>query len=699
LEGAFDQVIRWPDRFAEQRARLDFPELAVTGARDADIEAATQPELDQALTTIRRAAKEARIYVACGLPWQEHGRRFNSAVVIGPDGSLLTRYSQLVVDRPQIFAQGSSTRAMWFEIKGVPCVVTIGRDALWSEIAEMAALRGAQLHLHLAYDQDTSTAGQLRRKQLWVNLASFRTVTATVNAASPVGLSHPSAPAGGGSAIWDDQHRGSSGKAGGYAPHSAVRLAVAKDGETILYATQKVPTTNPQFRILTEKTNPQMTAWYVAGAQAIHAESPTVPARAAAFPGRIAWSADGNHNDPDDWAASPVALAIFAEAGVKDRLVHFDYNCILPKTDPEWEKIHAASVLGAVKHYGYDQSLFHDCRKNLDAAVASITRAVNASSATDPLYFVVAGPMEVPVLGIRKADPDKRKFVYCISHSRWNDGFASGYTFTHTKRSVISLGVNWVQIQDQNPLLSTAPYGRPATQEEQWRPWHWMRDSDDSKVRFLWERMQVSTRPDPSDAGMAYFLVTGDEQADPAKLQRLLDDNLVPEPIRARAQVRLNVKSSATSASLRTIFNEPFTADRGRYEVYVRFFDEADHRGRYVLSINGVAQAAAWEAPGTGRGWTTETIRNVEIRRGDEIRLAVAGLPCRLDDGVRHREMGRRTRRNRQLPDQVDERRWEDNAPGLFRRRQLLRSQGDAHVKTMSIGFAISRSSVDTALD
>jgi hypothetical protein len=29
------------------------------------------------------------------------------------------------------------------------------------------------------------------------------------------------------------------------------------------------------------------------------------------FKGRIAWSTDGNFNDEDDWAASPVALAIF----------------------------------------------------------------------------------------------------------------------------------------------------------------------------------------------------------------------------------------------------------------------------------------------------------------------------------------------------------------------------------------------------
>src|SRR5260221_223791 len=55
------------------------------------------------------------------------------------------------------------------------------------------------------------------------------------------------------------------------------------------------------------------------------------PYDGTAFKGRIAWSADGNHNDPDDWIASPLALAIFASAGLKDRLVHFDYNCILPQ--------------------------------------------------------------------------------------------------------------------------------------------------------------------------------------------------------------------------------------------------------------------------------------------------------------------------------------------------------------------------------
>ena len=49
--------------------------------------------------------------------------------------------------------------------------------------------------------------------------------------------------------------------------------------------------------------------------------------------------------------------------------------------------------------------------------------------------------------------------------------------------------------RDQNALLSTSPYGRPAI-EQHWRPWHWMRDSDDPRVRFLWQRMIVSKPPD-----------------------------------------------------------------------------------------------------------------------------------------------------------------------------------------------------------
>jgi len=365
------------------------------------------------------------------------------------------------------------------------------------------------------------------------------------------------------------------------------------------------------------------------------------------FKGRIAWSADGNHNDQDDWAASPVALAIFAQAGARERLVHFDYNSILPQTDPEWEKIHAASVLGAAERYGYERSVFHDCRKDSEAAANSIARAIDASSAEDPLYFIIAGPVGVPLKGILKSDPVKRKHVYCISHSAWNDGFARRYTFTHTKRSVIPSGVRWVQIEDQNRLLSKTPYGRPAEAGE-FQPYFWMRDSADARVRFLWERMLVSTRPDPSDAGMAYFLVTGDEQADPEKLRLLLDRHEAVKPVPFRRRVRIEAENfevldgceveyvddrsashrisvrltGSGSARIRTAFDQPYTATAARYDVDVRYFDDAG-RSELKLTLSGAQQGDSWTASADDRAWHSHTLTGVRLRRGDQIAVEI----------------------------------------------------------------------------
>ena len=372
------------------------------------------------------------------------------------------------------------------------------------------------------------------------------------------------------------------------------------------------------------------------------------------FVGRIAYSSDGNHNDPDDWAASPLVLAILSHAGLKDHLVHFDYNSILPLTDTRFEKEHTESVLGAMQRYDFDKSIFHDCRKNPDQTVASIARAINASSAENPLYFVIAGPMEVPFLGIQKSDPARRKFVYCISHSRWNDGFASQYKFTFTKRTVIEQDIHWVQIRDQNRLLSLSPYGRVAA-AEQFSVFHWMRDSQDPRTKFLWERMLASTRPDPSDAGMVYFLATGEEECDSAKLEALIEKRQPLSIIREREQVRieaenfrhfygltlettdktashgLNVKAAAPRAQLRTKYDEPFTAAHTSCNIVVRYFENKEASSEYQLVINGTPRGPKWKSKTEATRWTSHTIQNAEIKPGDEIRLDLEGTGARVD--------------------------------------------------------------------
>ena len=154
---------------------------------------------------MRAAARRAAICVVFGMPSRSHGR--NSAVVLGPDGALLTRYDGLVVDDGGPFEPGASAAAMWFEVRGVPAVVTVGGDVLWNEIAELAAIGGAQIHCHLANDagRGGSAADRLRRDQLWVNLASYRTITVTANAARPA-LGSRAAGAARSGAISGDSH-------------------------------------------------------------------------------------------------------------------------------------------------------------------------------------------------------------------------------------------------------------------------------------------------------------------------------------------------------------------------------------------------------------------------------------------------------------------------------------------------------------
>jgi hypothetical protein len=189
------------------------------------------------------------------------------------------------------------------------------------------------------------------------------------------------------------------------------------------------------------------------------------------------------------------------------------------------------------------------------------------------------------------------------------------YSFKNTKRDVIALGINWIQIRDQNARLAFSRFGRPALQED-FEPYFWMRDPQDPKVQFLWERIVVSTRPDPSDLGMAYFLITGDQEADLVKYTRLLDEQVVPRPIHFRQKVRIDAENFRTlngyeleitdreashcavikptgqqeGGRVRATFRQPYAAPRGRYDVDVRYFDEKGRRARFALIVKGAAR-------------------------------------------------------------------------------------------------------------
>jgi hypothetical protein len=368
------------------------------------------------------------------------------------------------------------------------------------------------------------------------------------------------------------------------------------------------------------------------------------------FKGRIAFSSDGNYNDEDDWGAFPVAAAILDAFGMTSKLVHVDYCNILAANDDRFYNEMVESVLGAAERYKIPASVLFDCRKDLDATVDSIARAVNASSADDPLYYVLAGPMEVPYRGISKSDPARRKYVYCISHNVWNDGYnrTDAKLFRHNKRDVIPSGVNWIQCRDGNSNLAhPGGVGRQSA-PEQWRLYHWLRDSRDANLRWIFSRLEAEGRADISDATMTYFLLTGDEDADLAKLKVLLDDKVRPPVIAQRATIRLEAENfriidgfvveygdrnvskrlqtrlTGPTGRIATPFDDIYTAD-GRYDVEVRYFTEKPQGCRFRVLIDNVGAEITPDA--SESTWKSLTIADVVIRCNDEIAVEVTGEP------------------------------------------------------------------------
>jgi predicted amidohydrolase len=240
--------------------------IGQASARRADLIAfPAQAAGEDALDRLRAAALQNQITVVFGAKHQAAEGLCNSAFVIGPDGALLTRYDQLSAVAP--FQPGVDPRAMWFRVKGVPTVVTIEQDALWTELSELAAVAGAQLHIHLDHDPDDTSSGRHRRLQNWTNCASFLTFTATVNSVDAM--------------LWDDlrgreESRSAAkgtpkpdlGKLEVESPFSANLVARASPGELIL-ATRRVSASNPHHPTRTSNNNPQMKAWYELGAQLI----------------------------------------------------------------------------------------------------------------------------------------------------------------------------------------------------------------------------------------------------------------------------------------------------------------------------------------------------------------------------------------------------------------------------------------------
>jgi hypothetical protein len=169
-----------------------------------------------------------------------------------------------------------------------------------------------------------------------------------------------------------------------------------------------------------------------------------------------------------------------------------------------------ASVMGAGERFGFGTSRFYDAtvRDQLTAGTQNLTAEINRSSPDDELWLVLAGPMETAWMALDAADPQARKSVKCLSHGEWNDTHGQTDHGGHSYDDLIDMGCQRVRIPDQNSNLG----------ETRMPDWDYLLDGD-SNMQWLYSRIDVHGSGDVSDAGMNYYVISGEERVSRSQLR------------------------------------------------------------------------------------------------------------------------------------------------------------------------------------
>ena len=257
--------------------------------------------------------------------------------------------------------------------------------------------------------------------------------------------------------------------------------------------------------------------------------------------GRIVISSDGNEHDEDDWAATPMSLALLAARGLQDQLVVYtfsDYTWGSNKEKPgAAAQMRESAFIGANK-FGFKKTKFIEAVAAPNFAVIELTTQINKSSEKDPLTLIAAGPMDIVGDAINEADSTKLKFVRLISHSTWNDEHADkpyewetheGWTWAEIQEEFASKGLKMDHIVDQNGGEDYEGLKTDLTKYD------WVKNSPKKDQKpfekgswdWLYGRLQAAQKGeefDPSDAGMILYILTGKQKNSPEDLREILEN-------------------------------------------------------------------------------------------------------------------------------------------------------------------------------
>ncbi len=257
--------------------------------------------------------------------------------------------------------------------------------------------------------------------------------------------------------------------------------------------------------------------------------------------GRIVISSDGNEHDEDDWAATPMSLALLKAAGLESQLTVYtfsDHTWGSNKEKPGADAQMRESAFMGAKWFGTKKTKFIEAVAAPNYAIIELTLQINASSEKDPLTIIAAGPMDVIGNALNEAKEEKLKHVRVISHSEWNNNHAdepyewedhSGWTWEKLKAEFGTKGLTLDQIADQN---GGEDYEGLKTTKSRY---DWIKNSPSKDKKpfgkgswdWLYSRLEAAQKGeefDPSDAGMILYLLTGKQKNTPDDLKEILEN-------------------------------------------------------------------------------------------------------------------------------------------------------------------------------
>jgi hypothetical protein len=228
--------------------------------------------------------------------------------------------------------------------------------------------------------------------------------------------------------------------------------------------------------------------------------------------GRVAIVADGNSPDPDDLGGTAVSIALLRAAGLENRLVHYSHSCDLIRVNRISEKaeverhalMQSACDVNARRWGGFDDLTFFDAKWQMDATIKDLAKAINASTAEDPLWIIEAGEPDIIGFALDATSKEKHKFVKVVTHHPANDDAGDFYEW----QEILDFGVEEVRIPDQNIDLKVDI-----------EKWEWARTHPDPRIQQVWIQGKIAEVDDVvkfqkgywdcSDAGMVLYWITG----------------------------------------------------------------------------------------------------------------------------------------------------------------------------------------------